>query len=189
MGHEANRRPPSLTFLFLTSSPCRWLIWRKEPPALTALTGLTARTGLLRVLERPLTSTTVPSPKRAPLQMFPLLADKDVRRPSSGEVVPAVCRSAWDLTLRDIWSRAALRLVSAAGSGSAAASHPVFMSCETRADKPQRRSFQRRPDGPAGAGLQLEMTCGERFYTRLLFLIVLYVVQTKQKNRHFGVFF
>lgn len=67
-----------------------------------ALTGLTARTGLLRVGERPLTSTVVPFPKRAPLLMLLLLTDKDLNRLSSSEVFPAVCRSVWDLTLRDI---------------------------------------------------------------------------------------
>lgn len=68
------------------------------------LTGLTARTGLLRVVERPLTSTEVPFPKRAPLLMLLLLMDKDLDRPSSSELLPAVCRSVWDLTLRDIWT-------------------------------------------------------------------------------------
>lgn len=111
---------------------------------MTALTGLTARTGLLRVLERPLTSIVVPFPK--PLQMLLLLTDKDLYRPSSNEVVPAVCRSAWDLTLRDIWKRAGRRCESRtcaqgvddgnvlsfmSADGSAAASHSVFMSCET----------------------------------------------------------
>lgn len=70
------------------------------------LTGRTARTGLLRVLERPLTSIVVPFPKRAPLLMLLLLTDKDLHRPPSNEVVPAVCRSVWDLTLRDIRNRA-----------------------------------------------------------------------------------
>lgn len=69
------------------------------------LTGLTARTGLLRVGERPLTSTEVPFPKRAPLPMLLLLTDKDLHRPWSREVLPAVCRSVWDLTLRDILAR------------------------------------------------------------------------------------
>lgn len=104
-----------LTFLFLTSSPCRWLIWRKDPPELAVLTGRTARTGLRRVVERPLTSTVVPFPKRVPLQMLLLLTDKDLYRPSSSEVVPAVCRSVWDLTLRDIWKPAGRR----GGSGPA----------------------------------------------------------------------
>lgn len=68
------------------------------------LTGLTARTGLLRVVERPLTSTEVPFPKRAPLLMLLLLTDSDLHRPSSSELFPAVFRSVWDLTLRDIWT-------------------------------------------------------------------------------------
>lgn len=91
-----------LTFLFLTSSPCRWLIWRKEPLELMVLTGLTARTGLLHGLERPLTSPAVSFPKRAPLLMLLLLTDKDLYRLSSSEDFPAVCRSVWDLTRRDI---------------------------------------------------------------------------------------
>lgn len=73
------------------------------------LTGLTARTGLLRVLERPLTSTVVPFPKPAPLQTLLLLTDKDLYRRESNEVVPTACRSVWDLTLRDIWNRAGWR--------------------------------------------------------------------------------
>lgn len=91
-----------LTFLFLTSSPCRWLIWRKEPLELMVLTGLTARTGLLDDPERPLTSPAVPFPNRAPLLTLQLLMDKDLYRLLSNEDFPAVCRSVWDLTLSDI---------------------------------------------------------------------------------------
>lgn len=88
-----------LTFLFLTSSPCRWLSWRKEPLELTALTGLTARTGLLDGLERTLTSSITPSLNRLPLLTLLLLMEKDLYRLSSSE---DICRSVCDLALIDI---------------------------------------------------------------------------------------
>lgn len=88
-----------LTFLFLTSSPCRWLSWRKEPLELTALTGLTARTGLLDGLERTLTSSVTPSLNRLPLLTLLLLMEKDLYRLSSSE---DICRSVCDLALIDI---------------------------------------------------------------------------------------
>lgn len=91
-----------LTFLFLTSSPCRWLICRKEPLELTALTGLTTRTGRLVGLERPLTSSVNPFPNRLPLLTLLLLMEKDLYKLSSNEDFPAVCRSVWDLALSDI---------------------------------------------------------------------------------------
>ncbi len=70
-----------------------------------ALTGLTTLTGLLEGLQRPLTSAAAPVPfvKRPPLLMLLLLMEKDLYRPSSSEDVPAVCRSVWDLALRDIF--------------------------------------------------------------------------------------
>lgn len=90
------------TFLFRTSSPCRWLIWRNEPLELMALTGLTTLTGLLDGLERPLTSSAVPFPNRLPLFMLLLLMENDLYRLSSNGDLPAVCRSVWDLALSDI---------------------------------------------------------------------------------------
>lgn len=86
---EPTDQPPPvlhLTFLFLTSSPCRWFLWRNDPA------DLSAPTAPRRVPERPLTSTAVPFPGRAPLQMLLLLTDKDLDRPSSNELVPTVCR-------------------------------------------------------------------------------------------------
>lgn len=149
-----------LTFLFLTSSPCRWLIWRNDPPEVVLLTGLTTRTGRLRLPERPLTSTVVPFPKRAPLQMLLLLTDRDLYRPSSNEVVPAVCRSVWDLTLRDIWKRAGRRCGSRPVLKVQAVGIKLSVSCQQlrliqylcpakreRTNLP-RRSFQRIMSSP-----------------------------------------
>ncbi|KAG7239977.1 hypothetical protein INR49_028109 [Caranx melampygus] len=56
----------------------QWLIWRKEPLELTALTGLTIRTGLLLGLQRPLTSSLAPFPKRPPLPTLLLLMENDL---------------------------------------------------------------------------------------------------------------
>lgn len=69
---------------------------------LTALTGLTARTGLLDGLERTLTSSVTPFLNRLPLLTLLLLMEKDLYRLSSSEDVPAVCRSVCDLALIDI---------------------------------------------------------------------------------------
>ncbi|KAG5273471.1 hypothetical protein AALO_G00151680 [Alosa alosa] len=90
------------------SSPCRWLIWRKVPPALT---GLTARTGLRLVregLEMDLSSSVPPSfPKRTPLPfMLLLLREKDLYSPPSRTGVfprESACRSPWEVALRDMF--------------------------------------------------------------------------------------
>lgn len=67
-----------------------------------ALSGLTARTGLLSGLETPLTSSVGPFPNGLPLLMLLLLMENDLYRLSPSEDLPDVCRSVWDLALRDI---------------------------------------------------------------------------------------
>lgn len=92
------------TFLFLTSSPCRWLICRKEPLALRALTGRTARTGLRGEcvgLETPLISSML---SNRPLMLL-LLWERDLKVPLSEAGVLSEVRawsSPWELALKFI---------------------------------------------------------------------------------------